>query len=472
MMKKCDLKKITGKVVVAGIVALSCIFILTNNRVFAANKKNDEIKHKLETAVTDRQKRVDVSEYGLSEEEYSDIFDNVKDEMFIYYISHKSVKMSLVSGDSPYIKIKYGNSEEEYRQRYKILEKAVNRFVNKKTTEDMCDYAKTLMAHEYLIGMMNNDPAVNEDAYYLFKNKTSSSLGYAQAYKLLLDKAGVECKIIYGKGKKEAANLVSLNGKMYYVDVFRDEVKEGYSHKNFLISDEEFYALHKKWKNPYGVVESGYKKNPFKNSAVKIVCKKGNLISKETDKTIIQDCVTRRCKTYKVPFIIKTDKKKSATVTLQWTKMGKKAEYSIYRAEKKAGKYTKVLKVSDVLKADIPAENGKKYYYKIVGKKDGIKLKSDIVAVTAKVPAPKISSVDYIGGSIFKLTIEMVEDADEYVVYGAASQNGKYFEIDSTKNSYYYVNSDMYKYFRVKAVDINGKNKSYSKYSNTVNASV
>lgn len=66
--------------------------------------------------------------------------------------------------------------------------------------------------------------------------------GYALAYKLLLDKCGIDSVLVTSNEMGHAWNLVKLDGSWYHVDVTWDDptpnVEGGGTHKNFLRSDE------------------------------------------------------------------------------------------------------------------------------------------------------------------------------------------------------------------------------------------
>ena len=66
--------------------------------------------------------------------------------------------------------------------------------------------------------------------------------GYSLAYKYLIDKLNKDfnCEIITSKVNNHAWNMVTLDGKKYYVDVTWDDPTNSY----------EFFCRHK---NPYGI---------------------------------------------------------------------------------------------------------------------------------------------------------------------------------------------------------------------------
>ena len=152
----------------------------------------------------------------------------------------------------------YGNaSSSEAKQ----LGQAV---VNKIITSGMSDFDKAKAIHDYLVMNVDYDyanyrantiPAESYTALGALKNKYAVCAGYAKAFKLLCELAGLECDYVTGTaGGPHAWNQVKVSGKWYNVDVtwddpvstdkaFDDHKYNRYSY--FLISDEMMYKNHK-----------------------------------------------------------------------------------------------------------------------------------------------------------------------------------------------------------------------------------
>ena len=134
--------------------------------------------------------------------------------------------------------------------------------------DGMTDFEKALSAHEWLATHVFYDPFVaNSDQDYTttggatfsrdeavytpygaFANGKAVCQGYALSYKLLLDRAGVNCCVVTSDAMNHAWNMVQLDGVWYQVDVTWDDPiwdigdMAGYAQKNyFLRSDADFY---------------------------------------------------------------------------------------------------------------------------------------------------------------------------------------------------------------------------------------
>lgn len=84
------------------------------------------------------------------------------------------------------------------------------------------DYEKVKYVFETLVDRTEYDlnAPENQNIYSVFGNWTTVCAGYAKATKYLLDQMGVECIYVTGnaEGEAHAWNIVSCDGKYYYVD--------------------------------------------------------------------------------------------------------------------------------------------------------------------------------------------------------------------------------------------------------------
>lgn len=88
------------------------------------------------------------------------------------------------------------------------------------------DYTKVKKIHDYIINKSSYDTTYQKfSAYNLLVDKTSVCEGYTlTAYRMFLD-AGLECRIISGKGNGEAHawDIVKVNGAWYNIDLTWDD---------------------------------------------------------------------------------------------------------------------------------------------------------------------------------------------------------------------------------------------------------
>lgn len=114
--------------------------------------------------------------------------------------------------------------------------------------ENRSEWEKLLIVHDELVRRIVYDDSLNQE-----NNQAASALlegmslckGYAQAFKLISDQLDVSCQVISGQagGIEHAWNLVTLEGKVYHVDVTHDDPVPDrgnmapVDHRHFLRSD-------------------------------------------------------------------------------------------------------------------------------------------------------------------------------------------------------------------------------------------
>lgn len=161
----------------------------------------------------------------------------------------------------------YYYTKEEILSKRQEIEKKADEIVKSVIKPGMGDYSKVLVIHDYIIENSSIDreniekDSIPPDEYYaygvLVKGKSVYS-SYADAMKLLLDKAGVECIIVEGdirnssedskNDKNYIWNIVKIEGKYYHVDAAGDDEKvddgERVVYWYFNIDDKEMRKTH------------------------------------------------------------------------------------------------------------------------------------------------------------------------------------------------------------------------------------
>lgn len=156
-----------------------------------------------------------------------------------------------------------------------ILEVAA-KAVEESVTEDMTDFEKELALHDWLIDWVEYDQTIhdkatpqgredNHDPYGVLAGRYGNCLGYATAFQLLMDLAGVECITVVGATHNSTAdhawNMVRLEGDWYCVDVSWDDpvfeeqsylTSEALRHQYFNVTSQFLYENFHQW--DYGEV--------------------------------------------------------------------------------------------------------------------------------------------------------------------------------------------------------------------------
>ena len=129
-----------------------------------------------------------------------------------------------------------------------LADTAVNNFLNKLTGTEIDKIHDT---YRYLIERVKYsaepENILSHSSYAALVLRTAVCDGYARAFKLIMDKAGIGCRIVYSKG--HAWNEVLYDGKWYMVDTtFGAQTKDD---KFFMLGRDVLSTTEKKKVNGY-----------------------------------------------------------------------------------------------------------------------------------------------------------------------------------------------------------------------------
>ncbi|MCR5657501.1 MAG: leucine-rich repeat protein [Butyrivibrio sp.] len=181
-------------------------------------------------------------------------FDHPEELESIVYTTGINVVSSVVDGITQYKRYVYFKPGENYSgSEIASLEASLSAacdsfYKSLNLTGD--DYNKELIIHDALINAMEyNHPVadgnkrfdVAHTAYGAFVDKSPVCDGYAKAFKMLLNKAGIEAHVVAGDstGGGHAWNIVKIAGNFYEVDVTWDDrtIGDSYLYKNIYLHD-------------------------------------------------------------------------------------------------------------------------------------------------------------------------------------------------------------------------------------------
>ncbi len=232
-------------------VILSICSTISINCISVRGTSNEDVKIYIASQMEKFKTSINISNYEIS---YVDITSIMK-EIFNEYPNLFYVKdvydYSYDSDDNVVsIEISYTDTRENVEKNQKEYDSQVDKILSN-VNDNITDEMKVLMVHDYLAltteydyrGYVKKDiPYSSYTAYGALINKKAVCLGYARAYKSILNKLGIECEIVSSKKMNHAWNVVKVDGKYYNVDVTKDDVVYdtlGYvSHRRFLLSDK------------------------------------------------------------------------------------------------------------------------------------------------------------------------------------------------------------------------------------------
>lgn len=147
---------------------------------------------------------------------------------------------------------------------YKVDEKVINEIIANNITESMDEYEKVRSIHDYIVISTKYDeenlkkdtiPDIDFTAKGVLEKNIGVCRGYAEAFKLLMDKLKIDCEIVtgYADSVSHAWNVVKIDGVWYQIDcTYDDPVDENNAAGNsdnlrydyFLITDEQICLDH------------------------------------------------------------------------------------------------------------------------------------------------------------------------------------------------------------------------------------
>ncbi|HYE80687.1 MAG TPA: transglutaminase domain-containing protein [Clostridia bacterium] len=164
--------------------------------------------------------------------------------------------------------IQYNYPVEKVAAMRSSAESRANDIISTIIKSGMSDYEKVLTVHDYVVGSSSYDslnadsdilPPEEHEAYGVLVIGTGVCDSYAKAFKLLLEKAGVQCMLVEGSkagttGQRpsdtdHAWNIVRIDGEYYHVDTTWDDASDGQGsiellHHYLNLSDEELQRTH------------------------------------------------------------------------------------------------------------------------------------------------------------------------------------------------------------------------------------
>ncbi|MGE6257189.1 transglutaminase domain-containing protein [Heyndrickxia sporothermodurans] len=203
-----------------------------------------------------------------------------EDHPEIFYIDYSKITL----WTNGLLELGYTGSQKTINTQIKQLNKKVNAIIkgakSKKKKVDkikyLHDYIVNHTKYDYVHYMKGNVPANRYNAYGVLIKGTGVCQGYADAMKLLLNKAKIPNYLVVGKAKSghswesHAWNLVKIGKSYYHVDTTWDDPitsnhKQVKRYNYFLLSDKEMSKDHKwdkaKYPNATSKAYSSYRKS-------------------------------------------------------------------------------------------------------------------------------------------------------------------------------------------------------------------
>ena len=172
-------------------------------------------------------------EIRLSSKAESDEVFNIRDKVIedhpeIFYLDYEESKY----WTNGVLEFKYIDSKENITEKRKEIEKKSNYIISKIINPDMSEFEKELAIHDFLVLNTRYDvenyekgtiPTSSYNVDGILLKGVGVCEGYAQTFKMLLEKVGIESIIVSEPRINHAWNMVKIDGKYYHVDVTWDD---------------------------------------------------------------------------------------------------------------------------------------------------------------------------------------------------------------------------------------------------------
>ncbi len=221
---------------------------------FAAEQDLSAAEEYLYQQLLARKQSIDLSAYNITVSQVrAFVFGVINDHPDLYFV--RSGFRYSYSGDRVFsVTVEYleGCDDEAFQSALSDALSAVD--------ERMTDLEKALALHDYLVVNCEYDyenylndsiSTYSYSAYGALVDRMAVCQGYALAYKLLCNRAGIECYMVSSQKMNHAWNLIRLDESYYQVDTtWDDPVWDSLGlvrHTNMFVSDEAFGQNHYDW---------------------------------------------------------------------------------------------------------------------------------------------------------------------------------------------------------------------------------
>ena len=186
-----------------------------------------------------------------------DKFSVVSAPFYPNYVGTKIMSGSFSASPMPYydFSFDYRIGKVKLAMMERETDAAVERIAEQLFLPGMSDETKAFLAHNYLAytieytlkeNISNLEKSYMQSAYGALIKRKCVCQGYAEAFKRLMDHAGIPCDIVCGRIKGavdyHAWNIIKLNGERdnYHVDATWDSTGNRVSHTYFGLKDSDF----------------------------------------------------------------------------------------------------------------------------------------------------------------------------------------------------------------------------------------
>ena len=250
--------------------SINVISVAAQKEAVSAEISSQSIAEDIRNGFINFQTGINIKQYGMSMDDFqqlNDIINQVILDPDLFYLNFSSIKCGGAYDENgnvilSQVKVEYGNTYEECKPKIDEFNQKADEIIKNNIKDNMTDLEKALKLHDYLVlnskyDTANSIPDLNggSSAYDIMVAGNGVCQGYAQAYRYLLGKVGVNAIMVTSDEMVHAWNLVEIDGQWYHVDVtWDDPVPDSQGkveHEYFMLSDSEIGKVTETRKNKH-----------------------------------------------------------------------------------------------------------------------------------------------------------------------------------------------------------------------------
>lgn len=223
---------------------------IENEKEFVDQLREGMLQRKETVQLSFKGSRDDVNEYvkqAVDEVFHIDKDDTTTDYDYLRFV-YKGTEIS-IRGIVNSFSITYHIDYYETLEQTKEVDRIIAKVLKELEIQKKSDYEKIKAIHDYIIVNSSYDVKMEKtSAYENLIDKKSICQGYALLTYKMMKEAGIDCRVITGKGKdvNHAWNIVKLDNKWYNIDCtwddpLCDDQKSRLEYTYFLKSNADFH---------------------------------------------------------------------------------------------------------------------------------------------------------------------------------------------------------------------------------------
>lgn len=184
---------------------------------------------------------------------FNKYYDNVYNDLYtVGSYAGFGINNVIYNSDDKTITVTYNFSYYDTKEESERANEIINSAIKDNISTLDTDYQKALWAYQWVIDNVYYDKTLNNfSAYSGLTDLGTVCIGYATIYSALINKMGLDCRVVEGsvynsKGNNHAWNIIKLDGEWYCVDTTwgDGDIFDKYflkSQKTFMSSDYGFH---------------------------------------------------------------------------------------------------------------------------------------------------------------------------------------------------------------------------------------